>query len=188
MLTSISHISFRATRLISSTLTASTAFSICFGVKRRPLVSTCRPMSSVIAEVPSKTDQQRHPKLALPALDLSLGRHGAHPRPLAESEMHQVAQVNKILRTKRPPTDPRLSRRSKSSFMSLRGSSRRSRGKEWGHVERAAPVAEHGLEHEHREVVWRAPPDALDCDRKVDRGYFSVPGAHLGAHKVCLRV
>ena len=62
------------------------------------------------------------------------------------------------------------------------------RGVEWGRAERAVPVAEHGLEHEYREVVWRAPPHALDCERKVDREHRIVPDAHFGAHKVCLRV
>ena len=53
ILTSISHGYFRATLLISPTFTASTAFSICYSVKHRPLVTTCHPISSVTAEVPS---------------------------------------------------------------------------------------------------------------------------------------
>ena len=62
------------------------------------------------------------------------------------------------------------------------------RGEEWGRAERAVPVAEHGLEHEHWEVIRRAPPHALDCEHKVDHGHRIVPDAHFGAHKVCLRV
>src|SRR5258706_14185651 len=62
------------------------------------------------------------------------------------------------------------------------------RGEKWGCAERAVPVAEHRLEDEHREGVWRAPPHALDCERKVDRRHRIVPDAHFGAHKICLRV
>ncbi len=53
--------------------------------------------------------------------------------------------------------------------------------KEWGRTE-------HGPDHEHREVVWRGPPDALDCKRNVDRGYHIAPDVHFGAHKVSLRI
>ena len=64
---------------------------------------------------------------------------------------------------------------------------RRSRREGLGRAKRAVLV-EHGPEHWHRGVVWRAPTHTLDCRRKVDRGHRMVPDAHFGAHKACLRV
>ena len=54
LLTSLFHRYFHATRLISSMLTALIESSIFFGVKRRLLVTTRRPVSYAIAEMPSR--------------------------------------------------------------------------------------------------------------------------------------
>ena len=55
-----------------------------------------------------KTEQQRRFKLAFRALDLGLGRCGAHPRPLAEREVHQVIQVDQVLRDEIDPLQTRV--------------------------------------------------------------------------------
>ena len=59
--TSLSQRYFCATRLISSGFTASMAFSICLGDILWPQVTSCRPISSAMAVVPSRPSN----KLAL---------------------------------------------------------------------------------------------------------------------------
>ncbi len=81
---------------------ASTAFSICFGVNRRSLVTTCRPISSAVDEVPSRPSNSVVFSWLF-ALDLSLGWCGAQPRPLVEREVHQVVQVDQVLRDEIDP-------------------------------------------------------------------------------------
>ena len=51
-------------------------------------------------------------------------------------------------------------------------------------AERAVPVSEDALHHEHREVVGRAPADALDRDRDVRGGKGIVTDADLRTNEV----
>jgi len=140
-----------------------------------------------------EAEQQRRLELALRALDLSLGRRSAHARPLAERKVHKVVQVAEVLRDEVDPPQARVRVRRREAHVRVGEAVRghdvaQARREQRRRAEGAVPVAEDGLEDEHREVVRRAPAHALDRERKVDRRHRVVPDAHLRTHKVRPRV
>ena len=107
--------------------------------------------------------------------------------------MHQVIEVDEVLGDKVDPPQARVRVRRREAHVRVGEVVRRddvaqARREQRRRPQRAVPVAEDGLQDEHREVVRRAPAHTLDRERKVHRRHRVVPHAHLGTHKVCLWV